>query len=76
MPTYLSDKIRKQFYNFNFLGGHFVTRTSLLFGNKHKILDFSYPIRPISRKKFHLSQGLFFQILQQKKMKKDRNTTK
>jgi hypothetical protein len=24
-------KIRKQFFNYNFLGGHFVTKTSLLF---------------------------------------------
>jgi hypothetical protein len=25
------NKIRKQFFNYNFFGGHFVTKTSLLF---------------------------------------------
>jgi hypothetical protein len=34
-------KIRFTFY---FLGGHFVTNTSLLFLNQYKILDFLYPI--------------------------------
>ncbi len=32
-------KIRKQVFNYNFFGGHFVTKTSLLFSNQHKILD-------------------------------------
>jgi hypothetical protein len=33
-------KFRKQFFNFNFFCGHFVTKTSLLFLNQFKILDF------------------------------------
>ncbi len=32
-------KFRKQFFNFNFFWGHFVTKTSLLFLNQFKILD-------------------------------------
>ncbi len=35
-------KIRKQFYNFYFLGGHFVTKTSLLFCNQPKYLEMTY----------------------------------
>ncbi len=48
-------KIRKQFFNYNFFGGHFVMKTSLLFWNQHKILD---PYMTYFKKKnFHLSEG-------------------
>jgi hypothetical protein len=33
-------KIREQFFNFNFFGGHFVTKTSLLFEISIKFLIF------------------------------------
>jgi hypothetical protein len=33
-------KIRKQFFNFNWFRGHFVTKTSLLFLNQHKFSIF------------------------------------
>ncbi len=51
-------KIRKQFFNYNFFGGHFVTKTSLLFWNQHKIPDFLIPYMTYYKKKnFHLSEG-------------------
>ncbi len=50
-------KFRKQFFNFNFFGGHFVTKTSLLFLNPFKILDFLIPYMTYFKKKnVHLSE--------------------
>ncbi len=49
-------KFRKQFFNFNFFGGPFVTKTSLLFWNQYKILDFFIPYTYFKEKKFHLSE--------------------
>jgi hypothetical protein len=46
------------FFNFNFFGGHFVTKASLHFWNQHKILDFLIPYRTyLQKKNFHLSEG-------------------
>jgi hypothetical protein len=46
------------FFNFNFFWGHFVTKTSLLFRNQHKIIDFLIPYMTYFKKKnFHLSEG-------------------
>jgi hypothetical protein len=51
-------KIKKQFLNFNFLGGHFVAKTSLIFQNQYKILDFFYTLYDIFQEKnVHLSEG-------------------
>ncbi len=48
-------KFRKQFFNYNFFGGHFATKTSLLFLNQFKILDFFIPYMTYFKKKnFHL----------------------
>jgi hypothetical protein len=44
-------KSRKQFFNFNFFGGHFVTNVSLHFLNQHKILDFFIPYMTYFKKK-------------------------
>ncbi len=50
-------KFRKQFFNFNFFCGYFVTMTSLLFLNQHKILNFLIPYMTyFKKKKFHLSE--------------------
>ncbi len=50
-------KFRKQFFNFNFFGGYFVTKTSLLFLNQFRILDFFIPCMTYFKtKKFHLSE--------------------
>ncbi len=50
-------KFRKQFFNFNFFWGLFVTKTSLLFWNQFKILDFLIPYMTyFKKKKFHLSE--------------------
>ncbi len=45
-------------FNYNFFGGHFVTKVSLHFWNQHKILDFLMPYMTYFKKKnFHLSEG-------------------
>ncbi len=50
-------KFRKQFFNFNFFWGHFVTTISLPFLNQFKILDFLIPYMTYFKKKnFHLSE--------------------
>jgi hypothetical protein len=50
-------KFRKQFFNFNFFGGHFVTKTNLLFWKQFKILDFLIPYMTYFKKKnVHLSE--------------------
>jgi hypothetical protein len=50
-------KFRKQFFNFNFFWVHFATKTSLLFLNQFKILDFLIPYMTyFKKKKFHLSE--------------------
>jgi hypothetical protein len=58
-------KIRKQFFNFNFFWEHSVIKTSLLFGNQLKILDFFYTqydlfqekkISPLRRADFKIYQ--------------------
>jgi hypothetical protein len=49
-------KFRKQFFNFNFFWGHFVTKKSLLFCNQHKILDFLIPYMNYFKKKMFTSQ--------------------
>jgi hypothetical protein len=59
-------KIRKQFFNFNFFGGHFDTGRSLLFGNQHKILDYLIPNMTYSRKKISPLRRAIFQILRHK----------
>ncbi len=69
-------KVRKQFFKFNFFGGHFVTKTSLLLWNQFKILDFFYTCMTYFKKtNFHLSAEPIINFLTQKS-KKDRNTTK
>ncbi len=46
-----------QFFNFNFFGGHFVTKTSWFIWNQHKILDFFIPYMTYFKKKnVHLSE--------------------
>jgi hypothetical protein len=68
-------KIRKQYF-FNFLGGHFVTKTSLLFLNQHKILNYFNTLFDLFQEKnFHLSEGPFLKFCDTKP-KKDRNVTK
>ncbi len=60
-------KFRKQFFNFNFFGGHFVTKTSLLFWNQFKILDFLIPYMTyLKKKKFHLSEGPILKFINTK----------
>jgi hypothetical protein len=44
------------FLNFNFFGEHFVTKTSLLFLNQHKILDF-----------FYIGTGTLYDLFKEKK---------
>jgi hypothetical protein len=44
-------KFRKQFFYFNFFGGHFVTKTSFLFCNQFKILNFLIPCMTYFKKK-------------------------
>ncbi len=63
-------KIRKQFFIYNFFGGHCVTKTSLLFWNQHKILDFLIPYMTYFKKKNSPLRRAFFQILQHKNLKK------
>ncbi len=48
--------LENSFFNFNFFGGYFVTKTSLLFWISWKFSIFWYPIWPISRKKNFTSQ--------------------
>ncbi len=64
-------KIRKLFFNFNFLKGHFVTRTSLFFWIQHKILDFFIPYMTYFKKK-NISplRKAVFQVLRHKNQKK------
>ncbi len=60
-------KFRKQFFNFNFAGGHFVTKRSLLFLNQFKILDFLIPYMTYFKKKnFHLSEGPILKLINTK----------
>jgi hypothetical protein len=61
-------KIRKQFFNYNFFGGHFVTKTSLLFWNQHKILDFFMTF--FKKTNFHLSEGLILKFINTKTEKR------
>ncbi len=47
----------EKYFNFNFFWGHFVTKTSLLFQNQFKILDFLIPYMTYFKEKnFHLSE--------------------
>ncbi len=55
-------KIRKRFFNFNFFEGHFVTETSLLFLNQHKILDFFNTIYDYFKKKISPVRRAVIQI--------------
>ncbi len=64
-------KFRKQFFNFNFFGGHFVTKTSLLFWNHFKILDFLIPYMTYFKKKnFHLSEEPILKFINTKMEKR------
>ncbi len=64
-------KIRKQFFNFNFFWGHSVTKTSLLFWNQHKILNFLIPYMIyFNKKKFHLSEGPILKFIYTKTEKR------
>jgi hypothetical protein len=68
-------KIRKRFFNCNFLGGHFFTKTNVLFGISITFYIFD-TLYPISRKKnFTLQKGCFSHFSTQKP-KKGRNATK
>jgi hypothetical protein len=71
-------KIRKQFFNFNFFGGHFVTTTSFLFQNqcKKKSLNFSIPYMTYFKTKIFSSQKAQLKNSSAQKPKKDKNTTK
>jgi hypothetical protein len=63
--------IRKRFFNFSFLGGHFVTKTNLLFRNQHKILNFFIPYMTyFKKKKFSPLRRAVIQIFQHKNQKK------
>jgi hypothetical protein len=44
-------KIRILFLYFNLFWGHFATKTSLLFGNLYKILNFFIPFKTYFQKK-------------------------
>jgi hypothetical protein len=68
-------KSRKQFFNFNFFGGHFVTKTSF-FLIQLKILDFVIPYMTYFKKKNFTSQKGRFSNFATQKPKKDRNATK
>jgi hypothetical protein len=60
-------KFGKQFFNFNFFWGHFVTKTSLLFLNQFKILDFLIPYMTyFKKKKFHLLEELILKFINTK----------
>jgi hypothetical protein len=64
-------KSRKQFYNFSFFGEHFVTKTSLLFWNQHKILDFLIPyLNYFKKKTFHLSEEPILKFINTKTKKR------
>jgi hypothetical protein len=63
-------KIRKQFLNFNFFGGHFVTKTSLLFLNQHKILNFYTLYDLFQEKNYHLSEGTILKFIHTKTEKR------
>jgi hypothetical protein len=64
-------KFRKQFFNFNFFGGHFVTKKSLLLWNQFKILDFLIPYMTyFKKKKFSPLRRADFKIYQHKNRKK------
>jgi hypothetical protein len=56
------NKIRKLFFNFNFLGEHFVTKTSLF------VFKSAYDL--FQEKKFYLSEGLLFKFFDTKTKKK------
>jgi hypothetical protein len=59
------------FFNFNFFGGHFVTKVSLNFLNQHKILDFLIPYMTYFKKKiFHLSEGPILKFINTKAEKR------
>jgi hypothetical protein len=63
-------KFRKQFFNFNFLGGYFVTKTSLLFWNQFKILNFFDTLYDlIQAKKLSPLRRANFKIYQHKNQK-------
>jgi hypothetical protein len=69
-------KFRKQFFNFNFFWGRFVTKTSFLFLNQFKILDFLIPYMTyFKKKKFHLSEEPILKFIDTN-IEKNRNTTK
>jgi hypothetical protein len=59
-------KINKQFFNFNYFEGHFVTRTSLLCENQHTILTFLIPHMTYFKKKINLSEGPFVKFFHTK----------
>ncbi len=64
-------KLVNSFFNYNFLGGHFVTKTSLLFWNQHKILDFLIPYMTyFKKKKFHLLEGPILKFINTKTEKR------
>jgi hypothetical protein len=69
-------KIRKQFFNFNFFGGHFVTKTSLLFKSVYnsQFVDTLYDL--FQEKIFSPFRRADVKIYQYKNQKKDRNTIK
>jgi hypothetical protein len=50
------------FFNLTFFE-HFVTKVYLHFWNQHKILDFLYPIWPISRQNISPLRRVFFKFL-------------
>ncbi len=73
-------KFRKQFFNFNFFGGHFVTKTSLLFLNQFKILDFLIPYMTYFKKKkispLRIADFKIYQHKSQKKIETPQNKEK
>ncbi len=55
------------FYYFNFLGGHFVTKVSLLFWNQNKISDMTY-----FKETFSPLIRISFQIFRRKTQNKEK----
>ncbi len=59
------------FFNYNFFGGHFVTKVILHFLNQHKILDFLIPYMTyFKKKKIHLSEGPILKFINTKTKKR------
>ncbi len=67
-------KFRKQFFNFTFYGGHFVTKTSLPFWNQFKIQDFLIPyVTYFKEKNVHLSEEQILKFINTKIEKRQKH---